>query len=85
MSLPSGGEYWIQHILSMNCVSLPIDSPRILSNPQTIAGEEGEALTLHCNIDSNPPTTYTWTKGESRQVEDRQQPANHLHLDQGGV
>jgi Immunoglobulin domain len=44
------------------------DSPRILTNPQTAAGEEGEAVTLHCEIDSNPPTTYTWTKGDSRQV-----------------
>jgi len=42
--------------------------PRIIAHPQTTSGDLGDTVTLHCNVDSNPPPTYTWTKGLTRQA-----------------
>lgn len=42
--------------------------PRIIAHPHTTSGDLGDTVTLHCYVDSNPPPTYTWTKGLSRQA-----------------
>ena len=40
----------------------------MIRQPESVAGDLGDSATLHCLVDSNPPPTYTWTKGVSRQA-----------------
>ena len=45
-----------------------LDGPRLVEQPATVSGDLGDSVTLRCRVDSNPPATYTWTRGTSRQV-----------------
>ena len=51
-----------------SALSLSSDGPRVVEHPGTVAGDLGDSVTLHCQVDSNPAPTYTWTRGASRQV-----------------
>ncbi|CAB4066424.1 unnamed protein product [Lepeophtheirus salmonis] len=42
--------------------------PNIIQNPKTVAGDREEVVTLHCIVDSNPPSQYHWTKDDSREI-----------------
>ena len=42
--------------------------PHIIASPTSTSGDVGDSVSLHCQVDSNPAPTYTWTKGTSRQV-----------------
>ena len=41
----------------------------MVQQPVSRAGDLGDTVTLHCQVDSNPPPVYTWTRGTSRQVQ----------------
>ena len=40
----------------------------MVRHPETVSGDLGDSVTLHCDVDSNPPPKFTWTRGTSRQV-----------------
>ena len=55
-------------IVIMIMMIIMIDGPRLVEQPATVSGDLGDSVTLRCRVDSNPPATYTWTRGTSRQV-----------------
>ena len=38
------------------------DAPVFVKTPQDVIGEAGQRVQLQCQVDSNPPATYTWTR-----------------------
>ena len=44
------------------------DGPKMVVHPKTTSGDKMSAVMLYCKVESNPPPTYYWTKGNSREV-----------------
>ncbi|XP_070551600.1 opioid-binding protein/cell adhesion molecule-like [Ptychodera flava] len=50
-----------------------------------VSCKEGDAITLHCEVDANPePHTYTWTKDGQRLSDQQNHTIQATHRDQAG-
>ena len=67
-------------IVIMIMMIIMIDGPRLVEQPATVSGDLGDSVTLRCRVDSNPPATYTWTRGTSRQVRGGSNRGNQITL-----
>ena len=45
-----------------------LDGPRVIAQPESTSGNEGDVVTLHCDVDSNPSPKYRWTKDYDHKV-----------------
>ena len=47
---------------------LLIDGPVFTKEPVSVTGNAGERVSLECEVDSNPPAQYEWTRDGEVQI-----------------
>ena len=38
------------------------DAPRFVTKPSNVAANQGDSVTLNCQVDANPKPVYSWNK-----------------------